>query len=160
MMNDEHLIDRLKEKYKDHDTTNFNVFDFLHAFGSGFEALFYSMLFWPEFIEIDDMIFLKGTIENDEDRQRLTDTFEKYGKDRFATEKDFNCIEISYLFGPRTAESTEEEDLWLAERLVEMWRCRLQVLYPKRNFVVNVLDPRETNNEVAILFFQKDDTKD
>ena len=59
-----------QKRYKGHDSAGFNYFDFLHAQGSPFNALFYSPLFWPEFIEIDGMVFLQNSfrivkIEND-----------------------------------------------------------------------------------------------
>lgn len=53
------LLLAFQRKYKDHDSIGFNYFDFLHAQGSPFNALFYSQLFWPEFVEVDGMVFCK-----------------------------------------------------------------------------------------------------
>ena len=135
-MKDEDLIERLRAMRPNVDTTGFNLFDFLHTEGSGLYALFYSRLFWPEFVEIDNMVFLKETFEDEDDRKRLTETYERYGKDSRKTEESFNLVEIPSLFGRRMGETTYEEDQWLAERLAEMWSCRLQLLYPQRRFVV------------------------
>ncbi len=154
-MKNDLLIKHLREKYVGHDTTNFNIFDYIHAFGSGLEALLYTGLFWPDFIEIDDMVLLKANIEDENDRQRLAETFEKYEKDRVKTEKAFNVIEVSCLFGSRGSESTDEEDLWLAELLVKMWHFRLQELYPNRSFVIKIIEPKETDGELSIIFYQK-----
>ncbi|MCI0530192.1 MAG: hypothetical protein L0Y56_22340 [Nitrospira sp.] len=153
-MKDEQLINRLRTKYTELNTTGFNVFDFLHAEGSGLEALMYARLFWPEFIEIDDMVFLKETVENEDDRKRVGEAFEYYEKDRCKTEQSFNLVEIHSLFGRRSGETTDAEDRQLAELLAEMWRYRLQLLYPYRRFLVEVLEPEQTGGEVAVMFYQ------
>lgn len=154
-MNDQYFLGRLRERYREHDTSNFNVLDFVGAFGSPFEALAYSRLFWPDFVEINDMVFLKETIENDDDRERLRKAHERYGGDRRMTEESFNLVEVpSTLFGPRLGETTEVEDRWLAERLVEMWRARLHALFPDKRFTVRLVDPEESGGEVGIVFHQ------
>ena len=154
-MDDNYLISRLKTKYSDKDTTNFNVFDFLSAFGSPLDAIVYSKLFWPEFVEVDDMVFLKERFETEEDHISLKEVFRKYGGDRCKVEQAFNFYEIpwDFLCG-RVGETTEEEDDWLAERLVEMWAACLRLLYPERRFIVKLLEPEETGGEIGIIFYQ------
>ena len=121
-MEDHHLVRRLQQLLPDSDTANFDVLDFVAAFGSPLEALMYSRLFWPEFVEIDGMIFLKESIEYEDDRQRLARALEYYGGDRTQTEQSFNLVEVpSMLFTTRKGETAEEEDRWLAQRLAEMW---------------------------------------
>jgi len=154
---DEEVLRRLREAYRDLGIENesFDFRDMIHAVGSPLDALMYSTLFWPQFVEIDGMIFLEGTIEDEEDRQRLEEVFAKYDEDVARTEQDFNLVEVpSDLFGRRAGNTTEEEDRRLAERLAEMWRARLDLLYPGREFVVQVLEPEETGGEVGIVFFQ------
>ncbi len=71
----------------------------------------YSRLFWPEFVEIEGMIFLKESMEDEADRQRLADTLERYGGDRTQTEQSFNLVEVpSMLFTTCKGETTEDED--------------------------------------------------
>ena len=68
------------------------------------------------------MIFLKESIEYEDDRQRLARALEYYGGDRTQTEQSFNLVEVpSMLFTTRKGETAEEEDRWLAQRLAEMW---------------------------------------
>jgi hypothetical protein len=55
-MLEQDLIKRLSTLYAEEDTTNFNVLDYVYVFGSPLQALMYSKLFWPEFIEIEDMV--------------------------------------------------------------------------------------------------------
>ena len=106
-MNEDALLKKLREVYTalDVDTSGFGLPDMTYAFGSPLDALMYSGLFWPAFVEIDGMVFLKGTIEDDEDRQRLKEAFEQHNGDVARTEEDFNLVEIpSDLFGRRAAE--------------------------------------------------------
>ncbi len=147
------LLSIFKQKYKNRDSTGFNYFDFLHAEGSPFNALFYSQLFWPEFIEIDGMVFLRETIEDDADKKRLYEALDRYEDNKIKTEQSFNLVEIPSLFGRNSAETTEEEDMYLADRLAEMWRYKLAAVFPNREFVIKVLSPEETGGELALIFY-------
>ena len=79
-MEDDYLLKRLRQLHRDLDTTNFDVLDFVAAFGSPLEALMYPRLFWPEFVEVAGMVFLKESMEDEEDRQRLADALKRYGE--------------------------------------------------------------------------------
>lgn len=153
-MYEEDLLAHFKEmRCKGADTTRFNYFDFLHAHGSPLDALFYSRLFWPEFIEIKEMVFLKEMIEDDDDRARLDRALEYYDGDKTRTEQSFNLAEIPYLFGKNISETNLEEDLMLTERLAEMWRYRLQMIYPERKFIVQILSAEDTGDAIGIIFY-------
>jgi hypothetical protein len=154
-MNEKILIEHLRKVHSKHDTSNFNILDFMSAFGSPLDGLVYSRLFWPEFIEFKEMIFLKESIEDEDDKRKIAETFKRYGGDKTKTEQSFNLIEIpSGFFTRGLGDTTEEEDRWLAEKLAEMWLCRLQFLYPNRKFEVKVLNPEETGGEVGVIFYQ------
>jgi hypothetical protein len=56
-MHVELLIQHLKKFRAEADTSNFDVLDFVSAFGNPLEALAYSYLFWPDFIEFEGMGF-------------------------------------------------------------------------------------------------------
>lgn len=155
-MNDEELFSRLRMvKCKGEDTSSFNYFDFLHAKGSPFDALFYSRLFWPEFIEYKGMFFLKETIEDEDDEFRIDRVLKENNGDTIKTEQTFNLIEVPSLFGKRLAETTDKEDITLTERLIEMWSYRLHMLYPERKFEVKLLTDKETGGEIALSFYSK-----
>ena len=156
IVRDEELVQLLRRLYPDRDTTGFNVFDFLHAEGSPAHALLYSRLFWPEFVEIDEMVLLKESVEDEADRDRLAGATKRYSGDRRKTEESFNLVEVPCLFGKRLLETDEKEAQWLADRLAAMWRCRLKELYPSRRFSVEVIPPEETGGEVGIVFYQID----
>ena len=146
------LLSVFRRKYKDQDSAGFNYFDFLHAQGSPFNALFYSQLFRPEFVEIDGMVFLQDTIEDSEDRKRLNEALHRYKGDKTKTEQTFNLVETPSLFGKNISETTDEEDAFLADRLREMWRCKLALAFPNREFLVKTVSAKETGGEIAIMF--------
>lgn len=147
------LLSAIQKRYKDQDSTGFNYFDFLHAHGSPFNALFYSQLFWPEFVEIDGMVFLQDAIEDSEDKNRLSDALLRYKGNKTKVEQGFNIIEIPSLFGKAGSETTDEEDLLLANRLKEMWSCRLTAMFLDREFSVRTLSAKETGGELAVMFY-------
>lgn len=68
-MHDEELLKDLREHClaSEVDTTAFSVRDMIYVCGSPLDALVYSRLLWPDFVEIDRMIFMEGTIEDEED---------------------------------------------------------------------------------------------
>ncbi len=146
------LLSAFRKKYKDQDSAGFNYLDFLHTQGSPFDALFYSQLFWPEFVEIDGMVFLQDTIEDGEDRKRLNEALVRYKGDKTKAEQTFNLVELPSLFGKNISETTDEEDAFLADRLTEMWRCKLALVFPNREFLVKTVSAKETGGEIAIMF--------
>ena len=103
------------------------------------------------------MVFLKDWIEDEDDRSRVLKVLEQNEGNRPKTEQDFNLIEIPPdIFGKKMGEITEEEDRYLAEILIEMWQCRLRMLFPNRNFKVELLTAEETGGEMGILFYQSE----
>ena len=157
-MDNQKLLAILRTAQRDHDTTGFNEFDFIHAFGSGREALLYARLFWPQFVEYKDMVFLSSTAGDPEDKRRIDEALRSYGGDRVKTEESFNVVEIPILFGRRIAETNEEEDRLLAELIMEAWHGRLRFLHPNRDFQTRILEPDDTGGEIAVLFSQKPKT--
>ena len=147
-------IEAASRLWPEQDATGFQYFDFLHARGSPRQALFYSGLFWPQFVEFDGMVFLEGTIEDESDRQRVRDAVHRYEGDRVKTEQSFNTMEIPSLFGGRATETTEEEDEFLASQICAMWTARLRELFPSRVFSVEVV-PADETGEIAVRFYQR-----
>ena len=47
-MEEKLILEKLKKKYKEKDTTNFNISDFIYAVGSPLDAIMYLKLFWPD----------------------------------------------------------------------------------------------------------------
>jgi hypothetical protein len=148
------LIDAVSRLWPDQDASGFNYFDFLHARGSPQQALFYSGLFCPQFMEFDGMVFLEETIEDPSDQQRVREALRRYDGDQVRTEQSFNTVELPSLFGGRAMETTDEEDEILASQICATWRARLGELFPMRAFSVEVV-PADGTGEIAVRFYQR-----
>jgi hypothetical protein len=153
-MHDELLISHLKQFHAKADTTNFNVLDFVSAFGSPLEALAYSYLFWPDFLEFEGMIFHQSVIEDEEDRSRIRAALSKFSS-RKEVEQSFNQFLIpDGFFAAGLSTTTDEENIWLAERIAEVWRARLAKLYPSKKCVVEVQSAEETGEGPTLVVYQ------
>lgn len=148
------FIDLLKKRYAGHDSTNFGVSDFLAAFGSPLEAVMYLRLCWPEFIQFEGMVFRQELLEDEVDRQRIRAGLIHFTGDKSKTEKDFNLVEVpAGLFSKSEFESSDEVDEFLVEKLVEIWKCRLTLVFPCREFVVEAIPPEQNAGEWGVTFY-------
>lgn len=130
------------------------MLDFVSAFGSPLEALAYSYLFWPDFVEFDGMIFHHGCLEDEDDRCQIRAARSEFSS-RKEVEKSFNQFLIpDSFFASGISTTTDEEDLFLAGRIAEMWRARLAQLFPNRNCVVEVQLSTETEEGPTIVVYQ------
>ena len=153
-MRDESLIDHLRELHAGADTGNFNVLDFVSAFGSPLYALAYSKLFWPDFVEFEGMIFLKESIGDEEDRSRIRGALARFPT-RKEIEQSFNQFLIpDIFFSAGLGTTTDDENLYLAERLAEMWEARLARLFPDRKCAVDLQLPEDTGEGPTIVVYQ------
>ena len=150
-------VERYGELFSEKNTNKFNAMDYIHRFTSPLLALLFSELFWPNFIEIDGMVFLEGTFEDDSDLRRLKKAEARYGNNRVKIEASFNTIEVPFIFGSRMGDTTDEEDIILAQTLASMWRARLTEKFPCRKFKVRVASSEETGGEIAVVFYQIND---
>lgn len=150
------LIDALKKKYADHDTTGFGISDFLAAFGSPLDAVMYLRLFWPEFIRFEGMVFRQETLEDEDDRRRVREALSRYAGDSARTEQSFNLVEVPCsVFSRGAAESGDEVDGFLVEKLVELWKCRLAIAFPEQEFIVEAVPPEENAGERGLTFYTR-----
>jgi hypothetical protein len=82
----------------------------------------------------------------------LKEALHRFKGDKTKTEQAFNLVEIPSLFGKNISETTNEEDAFLVDRLTEMWRCRLAVVFPDREFLIKTVSAKETGGEIAVMF--------
>ena len=154
------LISELSRLYSEDDTTNFIFCDFIHAFGSPLEALLYAKLFWPDFAQVDGMIFRSDVIEDKSDADRTRRALQKLGGDLEETERSFNRRYVpSDIFIEKPGaeggfDGSDEMHEQLAQILVEMWEARLKQAFPDLHFSV-ILEPRDSTGEVSVTFCQK-----
>jgi hypothetical protein len=154
-MKDERLVERLRALYPERDTTNWDWSDFMYAEGSPVLALWYSRLFWPEFVEVDGMVFLKESMEDEDDHRRLKEAIARYGGDRKQVEQAFNRVEVETLFTPRADDASDEEYEALVRRIAEMWSSKLHQQFPDRRFAIEVDLEVPTTGELAVIFYQQ-----
>ena len=148
------LIEHLKEFYSKEDTRNFNVLNFVGAYGSPLLALAYAKLFWADFVEFKEMIFLADNLSEDA-KEKIEELLDNNYKNK-EIEKSFNLIEVpSGIFGKNAGDTYDEEDYQLAEILKQIWACKLEIDFPTKEFQIEVLSPEDTGGEVGIAFFQK-----
>jgi hypothetical protein len=153
-MHVELLIEHLKEFHAKAKTTNFDVLDFVSAFGNPLEALAYSYLFWPDFIEFEGMIFHQSCIQDEEDRAEIRAAVSEFPS-RKEVEESFNQFLVpEAFFNSGLPTTTDEENIWLAERIAEVWRARLAKLYPSKKCVVEVQSAEETGEGPTLVVYQ------
>ncbi|MEN3538233.1 hypothetical protein AAH991_24195 [Microbispora sp. ZYX-F-249] len=112
----------------------FDVRAFLLANVTVGEAAALSLLFWPEFVEYRDCVFLGALFD-----KRSVDTwFEELKGDRSAVENVVNHLHLWDVFAPRS-ESEYAILPEVASRVAAMWRAALRDAFPAREFVVAVL---------------------
>jgi hypothetical protein len=149
-MHVELLIEHLKEFHAKADTSNFDVLDFVSAFGSPLEALAYSYLFWPDFMEFEGMIFHQSVIEDEEDRSQIRAALSEFPS-RKEVEQSFNQFLIpDGFFANGLSTTNEEENAWLAERIADVWKVRLSQLFPNKKCVVEIQSAEETGEGPTI----------
>jgi hypothetical protein len=149
---EESLLDILRQRLPDQDTSGFTLADFVYAAGSPIDALLYSRLFWPELLEVDGAVLLRDGVEDEDDLARVRASVRERGP--VETERRFNLRELSDLFGKGLAEIDDDHAEILLARLAEMWRGRLQQQFPGRPFTVEVLTADETGGDIGICFHQ------
>jgi hypothetical protein len=151
---EQEVIADIRSHYSDDDKSHFDVVDSIWRHGSAIEAIMYSALFWPEISETLGFVLLKNRIDTEEAKTRLSKAISE-NMDLSEVEESFNLVELPSDIFSRLQDTTDEQVEHLAGCLVEMWRAKLQLAYPNREFVVRVLSPNETGGEVGITFSQK-----
>ena len=113
----------------------------------------YAKLFWPDFVQVDELLLRSDIIEDESDAQRVRQALRQWNGDLVKTERAFNRLDIpAGVFGKRISESNDLIDEQLAETLVEMWDARLNQVFPDRKFLV-ILE-RESDGEMSVTFYQ------
>lgn len=110
---------------------NFSLLTYIESRGSIELAVAFADLFWPEF-EIREGYLLRSTGLRDEDLLRWISST---NGDRERVERALNLLHVSDIV-PGDAGASDEMLRFLATTIAEMWRARLQQLYPERTVVV------------------------
>jgi hypothetical protein len=130
---------------------NFEAEDYLYSRGNPRDAILYSSLFMPEFVELKGLVLLKWVV-SDEATARISDEDLKTASGRQRIEKEFNWLEVPYLFSDTGID--DEGIKLLATNLCESWRAWLKYKFPQKRFHVGLIDPEITGSTLGIGFYQ------
>src|SRR5437870_4598141 len=126
------LIAALRRKFKAQEgPVAHSPEDFMHEFGDVVSALLYSVLFVPDFVEVENSVLLR--FGREDQAQKFVEAKNNTKMTLSALESSFNFVEVPYLFS--NSDTTDDEAKLLAETIAEAWRGRLKTLYPTRIFV-------------------------
>jgi len=130
-MNDETFSARFESEYRNMYSASpekFTALDYVGALGSIREALLYSRLFLPEFIEVDGMVFLQDIFEDAGGQDAIRKLHGRYG-DKRKVEESLNSFDLKLNLPNQLGKNAPDDDRMLAEQLAVAWRLRLQQLY-------------------------------
>ena len=154
MNEDEKLIPDLRT-WRDLNREEFSISDWTSIEGNIKLAIGYSCLFWPDFIEYDDCVFLKDTfsVENFKDWTKT-----EYVVHFAQIESVINHIHILDLFASeKHDEITCEQIKYLGNKIREIYEVKLISNFPDKKFEVlfNGDEHLEDLLDYEITFFQK-----
>src|SRR5258708_22744099 len=94
------LIDALRRKFKAIEgAVAHSPEDFMHEFGDVVSALLYSVLFVPDFVEVDNSVLLD--FGRQDQAQKFVEAKNDTKMTLSALESSFNFVELPYLFSIR-----------------------------------------------------------
>ncbi len=131
---------------------SFSWFDFAHCVMRDGEiggdlAIALARLIWPEFIEIDSLVFLAEQYSEDRAsslrNQAIVGHHLEYWMNLFSVDGFFSGVD-------GTPEETQEH---LAKILVDAWRAKLTTDFPSRKFVVEIVRDDDVG-DLCVVFMQ------
>lgn len=107
----------------------FSLLDYLAQTSRMETAIAFTKLFWPDFVQHEQGIFLKEQFS----LERYIQWQKELQGDITAIEKVMNHLHLDDLL-PGSEKVGQENLLYLAETLQQMWESRLKILYPQQDF--------------------------
>ena len=119
----------------------------------GFEGNFrlaaaYSLIFWPEFTELDGMIF-RGEM----DRETLAAWMNNCSGDRRCVEATANHLHLLDLHYVGSPDANIERIIYLGNVLKDIYQTKLAAQFPDRNIVVEFYEPPDKELQAYQLTF-------
>lgn len=128
--------------------------DWLNIYGSIPNALIYSSLFWPEFVEFEGCI-----LRHDASPDLFFEWMETLQGNRMAVEGVINHVHIKDLFLNAPEIPTDEQIDYLGHLLGDMWLLKLRRDYPHFNVQVDFRwdDPEASDTaQITVYCLRKD----
>jgi len=108
-----------------------DVASWIGCMGDFQKAIGYSVIFWPEFIEIDGYVLRAGVT-----REALQRWIEHCGTEKKSIEGTANHLHIRDLQYWNCPDATPERLVYLGRVLKEIYECKLRRDFPERTFKV------------------------
>ncbi len=103
-------------------------------------AILFSRLYFPEFVEVNDCIILKERYH----KSIFNEWFRALNGDITEVEKMYNLYEVKDLFHINDCNISEEKIQTLASLLSTSWEINLSILFSHRKFTVKVFQESDT----------------
>ena len=124
------------------------------CFGNFQLACAYSLLFWPRFTELDDMVF-RGEMT----RERLESWKPNCSSEPATIEATANHIHIADVQYVGCPDLSVERVIYLGNLLREIYQVKLAAEFPTRKFVVDFYEPPDRKlSEYQVTFYQRNDS--
>jgi hypothetical protein len=116
-------------------------------------AIGFSEIFWPPFIEYDDMVF-RGSSETPicgEAVANIESWLTRFDGNRSEVERMINHEHLIDLFWERSRSGGNDQIAYLGRVVREMWAAKLKFDFPNRKFVVDLeIDVPDENGVNAV----------
>jgi hypothetical protein len=143
-LNTDELIDF--QKWRKVNSEDFSLLDYLFGVSNVEVAIAFTKLFWPDFFEYKDGVFLSEAF-NSKIYEQWKDQLED---DITSIEQVMNHKHIEDLL-PGSENISMENLFYLGQVIAEMWQSRLSLVYPNRRFKV---DCKQEDGTVVVMFYQ------
>ena len=110
----------------------------------------YTLVFWPQFTEVDGMIF-----RGQPDYETVANWMKSCGGTRQSVEATLNHIHILDLHYRGCPDASLETIIHLGNVLKDIYATKLRAQFPDREFVVEFYEPPDQNlQDYQLLFYQ------
>jgi hypothetical protein len=125
-----------------------DILSWIGCVGDYEKAIGYSIVFWPEFIAVEDLIVREGTKKDD-----VKKWLDECKGERKKTEALINHLHIRDIQYWNCPGATPERLSYLGQILKEIYECKLKKDFPKREFVVELQEGNEDDLDGFMLTF-------
>lgn len=158
MTNEQTLVPDLKD-WKKENGDKFDLQDWIACKGNIRLAIGYSVIFWPDFVEFNDCVFIKSHFSQDNyEEWTKSDSVENYRQ----IEGVINHIHILDLFAwEKQEEINYDQVIYLGKILRNIYDLKLKADFPEKQFMVTFNDDLKTDDliDYQLTFYQIENEK-
>jgi hypothetical protein len=121
-------------------------------------AIGLSELFWPPFIEYNNMVFRGDAPVGPDGARNIASWMKSLKGEQAKVEQMLNHTHLVDLFADASREGSPDKIMYLARVVREMWDAKLRLDFPNKSFVVDLyVPPTDDISEWQITFYQLGD---